>query len=63
MVQPPVANKTLLAQTLGVSRASLYYRSTQADKDWLLKTRIELLLREHPSYGSRRLAITLHRNS
>ena len=62
MVQSPVANKTLLAQTLGVSRASLYYRSTQADKDWLLKTHIERTLREHPGYGSRRLAVTLNRN-
>lgn len=62
MASPPVTNKTLLAKTLNISRASLYYRSRQADKDWLLKTHIELTLREHPSYGSRRLAVRLNRN-
>jgi len=41
---------------MGVSRASLYYRAKQPRKDWVLKTGIEKTLREHPSYGSRRLA-------
>ena len=41
---------------MGVSRASLYYRPRQPNKDWAMKVRIEEVLRGHPSYGSRRIA-------
>jgi putative transposase len=51
--------KTLRARELGVSRQGLYYRPKKPDKDWQLKCQIEEVLREHPSYGSRRLAIHL----
>lgn len=51
--------KTALANSLGISRSSLYYVRTMDAKDWALKCRIEEVLREHPSYGSRNLAITL----
>ncbi len=54
--------KTLLAQNLGVSLRSLYYKPKKPDKDWSLKCVIEGVLREHPSYGSRRLAIHLKLN-
>jgi transposase InsO family protein len=52
-------NKSALAKAMGISRATLYYRHTLPDKDWALKTRIEAVLRDHPSYGSRRLSQTL----
>jgi len=55
-------NKAALARSLGVSRSSLYYVSFKDKKDWLLKTKIETVLREHPSYGSRRIAQTLKLN-
>jgi putative transposase len=45
-----------MAKAMGVSRASLYYRPKQPDKDWAMKVRIEEALRRHPSYGSRRIA-------
>jgi putative transposase len=45
-----------MAKAMGVSRASLYYRAKQPDKDWAMKVRIEEALRRHPSYGSRRIA-------
>jgi putative transposase len=48
-----------MARAMGVSRASLYYRPKQPEKDWALKVRIEEKLRERPSYGSRRLAQAL----
>lgn len=48
-----------LARQLGVSRQSLYYVPKKENRDWSLKTRIEEVLREHPSYGSRRLALHL----
>lgn len=55
-------NKTVLARTLGCARSSLYYTSRKDTKDWLLKNKIETVLREHPSYGSRRIAQALNRN-
>ena len=48
-----------MARAMGVSRSSLYYVATQDKKDWALKIRMEEVLHEHPSYGSRRLAIAL----
>jgi len=47
---------------LGVSRASLYYVSRKERRDWQLKASLEQTLREHPSYGSRRLALALAYN-
>jgi len=44
---------------MGVSRSSLYYTAKLPTKDWALKIRLEEELQRHPSYGSRRLAITL----
>jgi putative transposase len=54
--------KTLLAEKLGRSLRSFYYHPKKPDKDWSLKCVIEGVLREHPSYGSRRLAIHLKFN-
>jgi len=50
------------ARLLGISRSTLWYRKKRPDKDWALKVRIEEALREHPSYGSRRLALHLAEN-
>lgn len=55
-------SKTALARSLRVSRASLYYVPRKEERDWKLKAHIEKALREHPSYGSRRIAISLCRN-
>jgi putative transposase len=54
--------KALRARELGVSLRSLYYRPKKPDKDWQLKCQIEEVLREHPSYGSRRISIHLQLN-
>ena len=51
-----------LARSLGVSRQSLYYVAKKEKCDWQLKVKIEETLRQHPSYGSRRLAIHLSLN-
>jgi transposase InsO family protein len=40
----------------------LYYKPKKPDKDWALKCRVEAVLREHPSYGSRRIAWHLRLN-
>lgn len=47
---------------MGLSRSASYYVSRQAPKDWALKVRIEQVLREHPGYGSRRVALALGLN-
>lgn len=54
--------KTVLARELGVSRGSLYYHPKMPEKDWVLKIQIEEVLREHPAYGHKRLAIHLKIN-
>ena len=54
--------KTILARELGISLRSLWYKPTKPYKDWKLKCLIEEVLREHPSYGSRRIAIHLRMN-
>ena len=56
------ATKALQARALGVSLRSLWYKPLQPDKDWALKCQIEEVLRDHPSYGSRRLATHLKMN-
>lgn len=54
--------KALRARELGVARSTMYYKPTKPDDDWLLKCRIEEVLRIHPSYGSRRIALHLKLN-
>jgi putative transposase len=56
------SNKSVIARELGVSRGSLYYKPLQPDKDWQLKCLIEETLRNHPSYGSRRISLHLKMN-
>lgn len=50
------------ARLLGVARSTLWYKKRQPEKDWKLKVQIEEVLREHPSYGSPRIALALRRN-
>ena len=57
-----LTTKTLQAKEFGVSRQSLYYAPRKPNKDWELKCCIEGVLREHRSYGSRRVALHLHLN-
>lgn len=52
-------NKTKLAKSLGVSRQGLYYKPKLPDKDLELKAKIEKALKEHKSYGYRRIALHL----
>lgn len=55
----PATNKKALAEALGISRSLLYYQHKQPTKDWELKCQIEDVLRIHPSYGHKRLALHL----
>jgi putative transposase len=56
------SNKKLVANELGISRGTIYYELKQPEKDWNTKILIENALREHPSYGHKRLAIHLKMN-
>lgn len=62
-VKPRPLTKKELAEKLGISRQSLYYKPKKPEQDWTLKTKIENVFREHPSYGYRRLAIALAVNT
>ena len=44
---------------IGYSRTHHYYQHKQPTKDWQTKQLIEAVLRDHPSYGHKRLAIHL----
>lgn len=57
----PLTKKDLARQQ-NISLSSLYYKPKKPKADWNLKNLIEKALREHPSYGHRRLAIHLGLN-
>lgn len=47
---------------IGFTRSHQYYHHRQPSKDWVTKQLIEVALRDHPSYGHKRLAIHLKLN-
>lgn len=50
-------NKTDLAQKLGVSRSSLYYKAKKDEQDLEMKKQILIVLGIHPAYGHKRIAL------
>ena len=58
----PKKSKKELAQQLGVSRASLYYKPKLPAKDLKLKADIEKVMAKHKAYGHKRIAIALNIN-
>lgn len=59
---PKLLSKSHLAKQQNISRSILYYHPKKPKKDWHLKNEIEKVLRDHPSYGHRRIAIELKIN-
>jgi transposase InsO family protein len=57
-----MANKSQALAALNIPRSNFYYRSVKDEKDNELRIRIEAVLREHPAYGHRRVAIELKVN-
>lgn len=52
--------KSLICQSLGISRRSFYNQNTRREtKDFLLKEQILKILETNPSYGHRRIALAL----
>jgi putative transposase len=62
MEKDPGLSKSALARSLGVSRGSLYHRPVRPAKDKAVMEAILPVMREHPSYGSRRIAAVLGAN-
>jgi transposase InsO family protein len=60
--QASKGSKSSLAIELGISRASLYYHPKIPEKDELLRKQIEEVMRAHPGYGYRRVALALDIN-
>jgi len=54
--------KVKLAKEMGVSRQTIYYKHKQPQKDILTKEKIEKVLKDHPSYGHKRIAMELKIN-
>jgi putative transposase len=55
----PKESKTALAERLGVSRSSLYYRLKLPAKDLKLKIAIKQVMKDNKAYGHKRIAIDL----
>lgn len=53
------SNKTVCAEALGINRKTIYRRLRLPAKDLALKTQIEVVHRQHPAYGHRRIALHL----
>ncbi len=54
--------KTEMAQRLGISRSSLYYKSKQEQIDLEVKLQIESVMVQNPYYGHKRIAMALKLN-
>lgn len=54
--------KTELAESLGISRSTLYYHPKRPILDLELREQIEVVMSKHPSYGHRRIALELQMN-
>ena len=55
-------SKRELAKKLGVSRSSLYYQKKRPTLDREIKTQIESVMADNPSYGHKRIAMELKLN-
>ena len=62
MTKPTQITKTKLAQKLGVSRSSLYYKPKLTNRDEEVRHQIEAVLTDNPEYGHKRIAIELKLN-
>ena len=58
----PCKSKKKLAEELGVSRASLYYKPKMIEKDLKFKIEIEKVMKKNKAYGHKRIAWNLKKN-
>lgn len=57
--ESPQKSKKRLAEELGISRQSLYYKPKLPEKDLKLKAEIEKVMEKHKRYGHKRISIVL----
>jgi transposase InsO family protein len=57
-----LTSRVVFAKQVSISRSMLYYQHKMPAKDWYLKQRILKVLRAHPSYGHKRIALELKIN-
>jgi transposase InsO family protein len=55
-------NKTKTLQYLNIPKSSFYYKSLKEEKDTILKNEIEIVIKNNPSYGHKRVALSLGLN-
>ena len=53
-------NKSLLAGLLGISRKNIYYHEIKPENDKVVKEEINLVHKDNPAYGHKRLALALN---
>lgn len=62
MMNKVKSTKTQIAKSLGISRAMLYYQPKKPAKDLVAKENILSVLKDHPAYGHKRIAMELGNN-
>lgn len=63
MTHDPRLSKSVVARSFGIARSTLYvHHETQRTKDKVMLAVVLSILREHPHYGHRRLALVLGRS-
>ncbi len=63
IVRYPWLSKRAVAAQFGIARSTLYLQSKQSAKDKALLHQLLAIMREHPHYGHRRLALAMGRNT
>ena len=62
MIKKEKVNKSALARKLGISRSLIYYKPKRPIIDEEIKLMIEEVLKFHPAYGHKRIAMELKLN-
>lgn len=62
MIKKEKENKSALARKLGISRSLIYYQPKRPIIDQEIKLMIEEVLKHHPAYGHKRIAMELKLN-
>ncbi len=62
MIHSPWLSKRAIAKQFGIARSTLYLYSKKSAKDKLLLDQVLAILRDHPHYGARRIALAMGRN-
>ena len=62
IARSPWLSKRAVAKQFGIARSTLYLQSKQSAKDKIFLYQVLGIMREHPHYGHRRIALAMGRN-